>query len=101
MAKYASKDCCRAVDFKTLEAKPIQVRVDGQDLPLMVGSKVVMDDDDKVARTVMKIQVNEDGSVLYYLKYFNGVEFCGTWTTAQELYYMHANMVKRGKVTLS
>lgn len=90
-----------AIDLSSLASKPISVSVDGKELPLKIGDKIIIEDKDKVVRTVVKIQVSEDGHILYCLEWFNGTEFKMDWLTAAELFYVWSNSSTKKSVGFS
>ena len=96
----------RAIDTNEFEfdahaPSSIFVSVDSHPLPLHIGSKFTLGNDD-VERVVTKIQISEDGKVLYGVQCPNGTEFTLDWMTFEEMCYMHSNLKKnRGRIYIN
>ena len=89
------------VDLAAISAKPIAVSVDGMQLPLKIGSKIVLGDDNEVVRTVVGIKVDVEGHATYCLEWFNGTDFKYDWVSANELHYIYMNVKKKNPIGLA
>lgn len=82
-------------DIEDLKSESISVAVDGKTLPLKIGDAIEFDDDNNTVRTVMKIQVNETGYILYCFEWFDGAEFKSEWLSSAEVWHALKNMNKK------
>lgn len=89
------------VDLSAIDAKQIGVVVDGKELPFKIGSKIEIENDSPVIRTVVSIKIDVDGRASYCLEWFNGTDFKYDWVSAHELHYMHVNTKRRKVVSLN
>jgi len=78
--------------------KSIPVTVNGHKLPLEIGSKINVGDG--LVRTVMKIQVNEEGDPLYGVQWIDGIDFKLDWMTFTELCIMSSCLKNKPKISL-
>ena len=74
----------------------IEVTVDGKQLPLKIGDRI--DIGDGVMRMVMKMQVNEDGKVMYGVQWIDEIDFKLDWLTWQELCFMKSLVKRKAQV---
>ena len=94
----------RQISFSDEIIKPdarmncIPVSVNGNKLPLNIGSK--LDIGDGLIRTVMKMQINEDCNVLYGIQWIDGIEFKLEWMTFSEICFMSNSLKNRPKISL-
>ena len=101
MSRNKSKDLVvEPVDLASIVAKPIAVSIDGKELPMKIGSKIVLGDENDVTRTIVGIKVNVDGYVTYCLEWFNGVDIKYDWVSTNELHYIYANLRKKTHIGL-
>lgn len=89
------------VDLSTISAKCIEVTVSGKTLPLCIGSKIELEPDSPVVRTVVGIKIGVEGTATYCLEWFNGTDFKYDWVSASELHHIYMNMKKKPKIGLS
>ena len=68
------KEKCSFIDFSKFEIDRKIVSVNGKDLPIAIGDKILVNDDDNLVKTVMGIHVSEDSRINYYLEWFDAVE---------------------------
>ena len=87
----------KTFDIEKLACKPVSVSVDGVELPIKIGDAIKLHENDIVMRTVMKITIAEDGKAQYLLEWFDESEFKSIWISANELYYIAKNIMRRAK----
>ena len=97
----SKEDVIDPIDLVTIGAKPISVIVDGKELPLMIGSKIELESESAVVRTVVGIKVDVEGHASYCLEWFNGTDFKVDWVSANELHYIYMNMKKKKAIGLA
>ena len=85
------------IELNGEDAKSISVSVNRKRLPLDIGSKVNIGDG--LARTVMKMQVNEDGNVMYGIQWVDGIDFKLEWMTYNELCHMSSCIKNKPKIS--
>ena len=88
------------LDIANLDIKHIDVIVNGNDLPLKIGSKICIETDDPISRTVIAIKIDINGNATYCLEWFDGVNLKYEWMSLSEIYYMHMNTKKRQPISL-
>lgn len=77
------------------ELEKVHVIVDGKPARLSIGDKI--DIGDGIIRTVLKMQVNEDASIVYALQCPDGLDFALRWFTWPEICYMHQAIAQKPK----
>ena len=85
------------IDVSAIEHKPIRVSVDGVDLPFKIGDTIQITKNGTI-RTVLRLQIHEDGHASYMLEWFDGNGFKTEWVTATELYYIWKNHMRNGVI---
>ena len=88
------------IDIAKLDIKQIDVAVNGKALPLKIGSKICIENDDPIARTVISIKIDINGNATYCLEWFDGLNVKYEWMSLSEIYYMHMNTKKRQPISL-
>lgn len=88
------------LDIEKLNIKNIDISVDGKTLPLKIGSKICIETDDPISRTVIAAKIDINGNATYCLEWFDGVNLKYEWMSLSEIYYMHMNTKKRQPISL-
>ena len=86
MTKKKNKILNKIIDIDANDIQCIEVHVNGLVLPFKIGDKVNIGDG--IVRTVMKMQINEDGGVTFGLQWIDGIDFKLEWFTYPEICYM-------------
>ena len=96
-SKSSTVDDNQFVDLSKFELERREVSVNGKMLPLAIGDKILVNEDDHIAKTIMTIQVHEDGRVSYMLEWFDSAssDFKTEWLTASELRIL--NSARKGR----
>ena len=97
------KKCNKQIDTSVLEIQRKEISVDGVKLPLAIGDTIAMNDEDRLIKTVMGIQINEDCRINYCLEWFDGSDngFKSEWVTLSELKLLQKNAPKKKVVVLN
>lgn len=98
MKKEKQSQAAEVLDISGTSPGLIPVVVGGNTLPLEIGRKVNVGDG--LIRTVMKVQVNEDGNAMYGVQWVDGIEFRLEWMTYAELCYMSSCLKDKPKISL-
>ena len=83
------------IDISKLESKKIPVSVDGIELPLKIGDRIVIEESDKAIRTIAGVRITASGTAVYCLEWFNGTEFKEEWASAAELWHICKSINKK------
>ena len=91
----------KTVDLSTFKVVNREVSVNGEKLPLAIGDKLLINEQDHLVKTVTSIQIHEDGRVGYMLEWFDSSssDFKTEWVTSTELAFL--NRAKREQKTLT
>lgn len=73
MKKRAKKQASKPPEqsLVSIELNVREVVVDGKQLPLRIGDKIVLASNDRLEKTVMALTVFEDGRVQYMLEWYD------------------------------
>lgn len=79
------------VDLSTFKIEKREVVVNGEQLPLAIGDKLLVNEQDHLVKTVVSIQVHEDGRIGYMLEWFDADNsmFKTEWVTSTELTFLN------------
>lgn len=91
------------VDFSKFKVTHREVMVDGSKLPLAIGDKLRFSQEDRNVKTVMGIQIHEDGRVNYCLEWYDEADssFKNEWLTLSELKLLQTNSIKKKTISLN
>ena len=81
----------KTVDLSSFKIDVREVSVNGKRLPLSIGDKLLINEQDHLVKTVTSIQVHEDGRVGYMLEWFDSTDssFKTEWVTSTELAFLN------------
>ena len=88
------------IDLESIPSKHIEVIVDGYALPLCIGSKIEIEEENSIIRTVTRIKIDADGNAAYCLEWFDGLDFKADWFSLNEICCMHANIRRKNRIGL-
>ena len=79
------------VDLSTFKIVVREVSINGEKLPLSIGDKLLINEQDHLIKTVTSIQIHEDGRIGYMLEWFDTSDssFKTEWVTATELAFLN------------
>ena len=91
------------VDFSKFQIERKEVSINGKKLPLAIGDKILISEEDRIIKTVMGITINEDNRINYGLEWFDASDnsFKSEWLTLTELKLLNKNSKKRNKIVLN
>lgn len=91
----------KIVDLSSFKMIVREVTVNGERLPLAIGDKLLINEQDHLVKTVTSIQIHEDGRVGYMLEWFDNSDsnFKTEWVTSTELAFL--NRAKKERKTLT
>lgn len=94
--KFEIKDA----DFESMSVKRKEISINGKALPLAIGDKIRMSDDDPFPKTVTCIMVFEDSRVQYAVEWYdqNSGNFQTETFTLTELKLLNSAAKKKGKI---
>lgn len=78
------------VDLSSLSHSRRIVSVNGETLPLAIGDKILINDQDHLVKMITSIQIYEDGRIGYMLEWFDFSDssFKTEWVTSTELAFL-------------
>ena len=91
MARRTESRKEKTVDLSTFNVVVREVSVNGEKLPLSIGDKLLINEQDHLVKTVTSIQIHEDGRVGYMLEWFDNSDssFKSEWVTSTELAFLN------------
>ena len=89
-----------SIDLDKFAIDSIKVAVDGKALPLKIGSKICIEHEEEIVRTVISIKIDIHGNASYCLEWFDGCNCKYEWMSLNEMCYMRANLKKRNPISL-
>lgn len=89
------------IDLSEFKVAVREISVNGERLPLAIGDKLLINEQDHLVKTVTSIQIHEDGRIGYMLEWFDSSssDFKTEWVTSTELAFL--NRAKREQKTLT
>ena len=98
-----SKNDNEFVDFSKFQIERKEVSINGKKLPLAIGDKILISEEDRIVKTVMGITINEDNRINYGREWFDASDssFKSEWLTLTELKLLNKNSKKRNKIVLN
>lgn len=91
----------KIIDLSEFKVAVREISVNGERLPLAIGDKLLINEQDHLVKTVTSIQIHEDGRIGYMLEWFDSSssDFKTEWVTSTELAFL--NRAKREQKTLT
>lgn len=91
----------KIVDLSAFKVAVREISVNGEQLPLAIGDKLLINEQDHLVKTVTSIQIHEDGRIGYMLEWFDdsSSDFKTEWVTSTELAFLNRSKKERKTLT--